>query len=104
MPLKFVPSQTSGNLVELQRWMTCSSYYAGFKSSVCFHVKSIQLAGRLYWLPQKIPGSNGWEKVEQLTSKNRDTLNRGEGAARETLEFGNETFKINKTEHLAMRS
>lgn len=104
MQLKFVPSQTSGNLVELQRWMTCSSYYADFKNSVCFHMKSIQLAGRLYWLPRKIPGSNGWEKGGKLTSKKRDTLNRGEGPARETLEFGNETLKINKTEHLSMRS
>jgi len=66
LPLKFVPCQTSGDIVELQIRMTGLLLILVVmqisKTMRDDRIKSIQLAGRPYWPLQKIHRSNRWEK------------------------------------------
>lgn len=83
LPLKFVPSQTCGNFVELQIWMTGLLFVlVAMQVSKTLHdvqTKLIQLAMRLHWPVQKIHGGNGWERGAGSPGR-RETLNRSEGS------------------------
>lgn len=106
LPLKFVPSQTWGDFVDLQIWMTgLLLVLVVMQVSKTLHgvqMKSVQLAVRL--TGQCSRSMEVMDGKEVLAHQEDRLWTRVMAGAREALEYGNGTLTIDRGENLWLGS